>query len=297
MKKGLGFISVLVLIVIIWFSFIKTYDHQIEFEVNLPKGSIYHMILDSNNWDRENVKTKNKSLYTSIVQTLEIENKPFQVLWQFENLNDTSSTVKLYFKNKNQSLRERYKSLFNQSQNLDSLVEISKYFKEKAQNFSDLFSIKIEGIDTVSATAYMYVEHKTKRAEKARDMINSDALLFRKNQDSLVIKNGKTFVKVKNWKTESDSIIFRYAFPVKNQKTYPTDRYVKADTLESQKALKAIFYGNYSISDQAWLALYHYAERKGIKLELSPIEIYYNNPMLGGDDKKWKTQVYMPIKE
>jgi len=297
MKKFLSFIGLLIIIVVIWFSFIKTYDHQIKFEVNLPKGSIYHMILDENILENKNVKTIDQNLFESIHQNIIINKKPFELLWQFENLNDTNSLVKLYFKNKNQSLSERYKSLFNQSQHLDSLIKISKDLKDKSQKFSELFSIEIQGIDTIKSTAYLYVEHRAKRADKARDMINSNALLFRKNQDSLVVKNGNTFVKVNHWRPETDSISFRYAFPVESQSTYPTDQMVKADTLVSQKALKAVFYGNYSISDQAWLAMYHYAKRQGIELELSPVEIYYNNPMLGGDDKTWKTEIYMPVRE
>ncbi len=297
MKKILSFLGILFIVIIIWFSFFKTYDHQIEFEVNIPKGSIYHMISDINNWEDKNIKTEHKILFESIHQTTEINQKPFELLWQFENLNDTNARVKLYFKNKQHSLAERYKSLFNKSENLDSLVKVSKRFKHKAQNFSDFFSIVIYGIDTINPTAYLYVKHRTKRANKAKEMINSNALLFQKNRDSLVTKTGKTFVKVNHWQPETDSISFRYAFPVLSQKTYPVDKLVKADSLKPQKALKAIFNGNYRISDQAWLAMYHYAKRKGIKLDLSPVEIYYNNPMLGGNDKNWRTDIYMPIKE
>ncbi|RRO13873.1 GyrI-like domain-containing protein [Flavobacteriaceae bacterium 14752] len=297
MKKIFGFIGTLLLIIIIWFSFLKPYDHQIEFEVNLPQGSIYHMVLDTNTWENKSINTKHKMLYESIEQTIEINKKPFKLLWEFENIKDTNSTVKLYFKNKNHSISERYKNLFNQTQNLDSLIQISKDLKDKAHKFSELFSIEIQGLDTLSSTAYLYVEHRAKRADKARDMINSNALLFRKNQDSLVVKNGKTFVKVNNWQPKTDSISFRYAFPVKSQNNYPIDQFVKADTLKAQKALKAVFYGNYSISDQAWLAMCHYAKRKDIELELSPVEIYYNNPMLGGDDKTWRTEIYIPVRE
>ncbi|QTY27267.1 GyrI-like domain-containing protein [Flavobacterium sp. CS20] len=297
MKKIFGFIGVLFLIILIWFSFFKTYDHQIEFTVDLPQGTIYHMILDPNTWDNKSIKTEHKALFESIKQTMKINQTPFELLWEFKNINDTNSRVKLYFKNKNHSLSERYKSLFNQSQNLDSLIQISKHLKDSADKFSEIFNITIQGIDTINSTAYLYIEHQAKRADKARYMINSNPLLFSKNQDSLVTKNGKTFVKVNYWQPKTDSISFRYAFPVESQKKYPVDQLVKADTLASQKALKAIFHGNYSISDQAWLAMYHYAKRKGIELDLSPVEIYFNNPMLGGDDTKWKTEIYMPIKE
>lgn len=296
MKKILRFIGLLLLVILIWFSFIKPYDHQIDFEVNLPAGSVYYMILDTTNFENKTLKINDKNLFKSVRMETSFNQKPFELLWEFENLNDTNAKVHLYFKNQNNSLKERYKSLFNQSQYLDSLVSLSKTLKTKANNFSEFFKVEINGLETLEETAYLYVEHKSKREEKAGDMINSNSLLFRKNRDSLVTKTGQTFVKVDNWKPDTDSISFRYAFPVKSQAHYPTDQFVKADTLKKHQALKATFYGNYSLSDQAWIALYHYAKRKSIDITLSPVEIYYNNPMLGGDDKKWKTEVFMPVK-
>ena len=50
-------------------------------------------------------------------------------------------------------------------------------------------------------------------------------------------------------------------------------------------------------SDRAWFALLNYAQNKGIAVEEKPIEVFYNNPNMGGDELSWKTEVYMPIKK
>jgi effector-binding domain-containing protein len=297
MKKFLSFIGIFIIGFAIWFSFFKTYDHQIKFEVNLPAGSFYHMALDSSMWGEQKFKINDKVLFKSIQMQTTINQKPFELLWQFENVNDTNAKVYLYYKNKENSFKERYQSLFNQSQNLDSLVRLSKTFKKQANIFSEMFKLEINGIENVEESAYLYVQHTSLRSEKAGDMMKSNPFLFIKNRDSLVTKTGNTFVKVDYWNPETDSISFRYAFPVKSQEEYPIDKFVQADTIQKHQALKATFYGNYSISDQAWIALYQYAKRKNIDIELTPIEIYYNNPMLGGDDKKWKAEIFMPLKK
>lgn len=297
MKKIFGLIGVLCISLIIWFSFIKTYDHQIKFEVNLPAGTVYHMVLDPNSWDNREQNIDDKATFERIKQSMTVNETAFDLLWEFENLKDTTSRVHLYFKNREQSLLERYSSLIKQSTNLDSIIEISKKIKIRAEQFSKQFSIRIEGIDSIHSMTYLYVQNEGIRSKKAGGMMRNNTLLFQKKSDSLVRKNGQTFVKVDHWDLENDSIYFKYAFPVEPQLTYPTDNFVKVDTLPSQKALKASFRGNYSISDQAWIALYHYAKRHQLELKLSPVEIFYNNPMHGGNDRLWRADIFMPIKE
>lgn len=297
-KKILKFLGLLFLVVVIWFSFIKTYDHHIQFKVDVPAGTMYDLLLKENTWVNLNkeLKIKDYNKFKSIQQELNVNGLPFNMLWTFENKNDTNAIVHLDFTNEKHSLKERYLSLFKSSENLDSLIKLSQSLKTKANNFSKAFKIEINGIDSIPKMTYLYVSQNTMRIKKAGDMIQNNARLFVKNQDSLVTKTGNTFVYVKDWDLETDSIHFRYAFPVKSKATYPIDDIVNVDTLEKQAALKATFYGNYSLSDQAWLALYHYAERNEIDIDLTPIEIFYNNPMLGGDDKKWKAEIFMPIK-
>jgi len=43
--------------------------------------------------------------------------------------------------------------------------------------------------------------------------------------------------------------------------------------------------------------LLDYAQKNNIPVEKKPIEIFYNNPNMGGDGLDWTTEVFMPIKE
>lgn len=297
-KKLLKLSVVLFVVFMIWFSFFKTYDHEISFNVNVPSGTMYDIITSEIGWQKlgKELKIKNKDKFKSFTQEININNVPFELDWKFENVNDTNAIVRLNMLNKENSLKERYLSFFKSSNNLDSLILISKAYKTKANTFATAFRIEMNGIDTIPAQTYLYVNEKSKRDSKAGKMIKSNGHLFSKNRDSLVTKTGETFVYVQNWDLKTDDINFRYAFPVKPQDNYPTDDKVKVDKISETPALKATFYGNYSLSDQAWIALYNYAERKDISIELKPIEIFYNNPMLGGDDRQWKAEVFMPLK-
>jgi len=298
-KKTLKFSAVLILILIIWFSFFKTYDHEINFEVNVPTGTMYDILSSDIGWRKlgKELDIKDKVVFKSFIQDIKINNTPFELQWKFENKNDTNAVVHLNLLNKKNSLAERYKCLFRTSEHLDSLVLISQAFKTKANTFATAFKIEINGKDTIPAQTYLYVDEQSKRDRKAGKMIKSNGQLFAKNRDSLVTKTGEPFVYVQNWDLDTDDIQFRYAFPVKPQESYPEDDKVKVGQMNKRPALKATFYGNYSLSDQAWLALYNYAERQNIPIELTPIEVFYNNPMLGGDDRLWRAEVFMPLKK
>ncbi len=298
-NKLLKFSAVLFVIFIVWFSFFKTYDHQVFFTVNIPSGTMYDIVSAEVGWEQLNkdLQIKDKEIFKRFVQDLTIDNVPFELQWNFENRNDTNAVVRLNILNKENSLKERYLSLFQSSDNLDSIIFISQAFKAKANTFARSFRIEINGEDTLpSDVHYLYVNESSERNKKAGKMIKSNAMLFSKNRDSLVTKLGNPFVYVQNWDLETNHIDFRYAFPIEEQNSYPVDDKVLFDKLESRPALKATFYGNYSLSDNAWVALYQYAQRNDIAVELTPIEIFYNNPMLGGDDKKWKAEVFMPLK-
>ena len=131
---------------------------------------------------------------------------------------------------------------------------------------------------------------------KAEQMLkNNEALLTFINEKEL--RAGELpFLIVDNWNLDKNTIDFRYCFPVKHLDTMPFHKDIKFDKQISQKALKAIYNGNYITSDRAWFALREYATRHNIGIENKPFEIFYNNPFYGGDELKWKTEVYLPIK-
>lgn len=298
MKYVFKLLGLLIIVIVIWFSFFKPFDHQIQFKVNLVPGSIYDLLQNIEYHQSIVYETtiEDELLFSNLTQSIILNDKPFELFWEFSSLTDTTTQVNLFYKNTNNSLSERYLSLIGLSKNRDTIKEIAKQIKLKSQSISKTFKVRDIVFDTIPAATYLYVNLEAKRHEKALKMISNNHILFAKNQDSLAIKSGNTFIKVDLWQPESDTIQFRYAFPIMPQAVYPIDDLVKVDSMKPQPALKATFYGNYSKSDHAWMVLYQFAIHHNIEVILSPVEIFYNNPILGGDDTKWKAEIYLPLK-
>ncbi len=125
-------------------------------------------------------------------------------------------------------------------------------------------------------------------------MKNNSLLLTFLNEHDL--KGGKfAFLIIDKWNLNNNTIDFRYCFPIKQLDTIPFHKDIKFGKQTSKKALKAIYNGNYITSDRGWFALHEYAKRHNINVKNKPLEIYYDNPFNGGEDLKWKTEVYLPI--
>ena len=88
---------------------------------------------------------------------------------------------------------------------------------------------------------------------------------------------------------------FDFCFPIDSVSARPEDPEVRLKTLKSERYLKAIFNGNYRISQQGWYSLFDYAQRNNIALGSEIIEIYRNDPHEGGDSMQWVAELLIPI--
>ena len=95
---------------------------------------------------------------------------------------------------------------------------------------------------------------------------------------------------------KNDSIQYNFCFPIKQSDSLPKHPEIKYKRYYEKDAIKATYNGNYITSDRAWYALKEYADRNNIEIDLTPIEIFYNNPNMGGDELQWKAEIFMPIK-
>ena len=77
----------------------------------------------------------------------------------------------------------------------------------------------------------------------------------------------------------------------------PDHKIIKFKEVKGQKALKAIYNGNYITSDRTWYALVDEAKKRGLKISGNPIEVFHSNPNMGGDELLWKAEIYMPLDE
>jgi len=131
---------------------------------------------------------------------------------------------------------------------------------------------------------------------KSRDMLASIGLVMFHLRNNNVDLAGDPFLQIKEWNKQTGAIKFDFCFPIiKNDSISETNDVKFKETLP-QKALKAIFHGNYKISDSGWYYLIDYAERHHLEIDQLPTEIFLNDPHEGGNSLEWEAHILVPLK-
>ena len=104
-------------------------------------------------------------------------------------------------------------------------------------------------------------------------------------------------IEVVNWNKENDSLEYNFSYPIIRSERLPMNTDIKYKRIFAKKALKAVYNGNYITSDRAWYRLIDYAKSNNIAVDSKPIEVFFNNPNLGGNELAWKAEIYLPLKE
>jgi effector-binding domain-containing protein len=131
---------------------------------------------------------------------------------------------------------------------------------------------------------------------KANGMMQNYALLSNVLVENEVQLNGRPFLEVTQWNMETDSIRFNFCYPIIQNKNLPKYPQLTYKEFESSPAIKAEYNGNYITSDRAWYILLDYARKQHLEVTGLPVEVFQNNPNMGGDELSWKAEVYMPLK-
>ena len=127
-------------------------------------------------------------------------------------------------------------------------------------------------------------------------MLSNISVIMNYIKDNEIPLNGDPFLEVTHWDQEHDSIDFNFCFPIHIKDSLPDHPEILFKETAPLHALKAVYHGNYKISDNAWYYLLDYAERKHLKIEDTPIEIYLNDPHEGGNSLEWEAHILLPLK-
>ena len=304
MNKLKYLIAAIVMGGLIWYLFIKPQDYIIRFKAGTSPGTLFSGVEEWNllnqKQDSFSYKILHKVPYKIIDQTLLTSNGlNLEIRWNFSSISDSSTLITAGITEKERSLYNRLTAPFiNTEFKQTSLKLISDYKKGMEYQMADKFKVNIIGIDSVPALNFAYVELKNiEMRNKAEQMMKNNPLLLTFINDNGLRGGDFPFLIIDKWNLNDNLIDFRYCFPIKQLDSMPFHQEIKYDKLPSSKALKAIYNGNYITSDRGWFALHEYAKRHHINNENKPIEIFYDNPFYGGDELKWKTEVYLPIKK
>lgn len=302
MKKIKFVVAFILLGSFIWYLFLKPHDYIVRFNVKTSPGTLFSEVeawnILNQKRDSFSYKINRKTPYTLINETLQTKDKVLEIDWNFKSINDSITRVFAGVTENENSIYNRLTVPFSNTLFKKTAVEAVQDFKDGIDyKLETKYKVKYIGVDSFPKIEYAYIASKNiNLRDKAHEMIKNNAtLLAFINTHNL--KDGEhPFLVIDKWDLNKSEVDFRFCFPITQNDSMPIHEYIKFDVVKSQKALKAIYYGNYTTSDRGWFALLEYAKRHNISIENKPLEIFYNNPYYGGDELKWKAEIFLPIK-
>jgi effector-binding domain-containing protein len=235
--------------------------------------------------------------FTHLEQNIKFSDSTYLYQWDIIPLTDSTSKVKVYVKDLDHSLKNKIAIPFFKTDFEKRTISTVKDFHEKLNEHIGNFKVKIIGKNELRSTYCAYVTVKTSQFGKAQGMMNDFPLLNTILANNGIVLNGRPFLEVTEWDKKTDSIQFDFCYPIIKSDSLPVHPDLKYKQFNSKNALMAIYNGNYITSDRAWYALLDYARKNNIDVTELPVEVFHNNPNMGGDALQWKTEVFMPLKD
>jgi effector-binding domain-containing protein len=294
-KKIISIVVVILVGSLIWYLYIKPYDYSVKFKAKTFPGTINQSI---KMWSLslENSTIIDQNEINNLKQKITFNDSTYIYKWEIVAENDSTSTVKIFIKDVNHSVKNRITFPFSNTDFEKRTKNTLLDFHEKLNEHIKKFKVTIKGDSEFKSTYCAYVPIKTTQIGKAQGMMENYSLLSSVLAENNVKLNGLPLVEITYWDMKKDSIHFNFCYPIIKNDSLPHHDLIKYKELKGKKALKAVYNGNYITSDRAWYALIDYANKNNIEIEKLPVEIFYNNPNMGGDELKWKAEIYLPIK-
>lgn len=292
-----GILVTLLLISGIWYFFIREYDYSFSFDSEAAPGILYQRVLG---WEYEKLQHRENEKSTpfrKIVQNKEINGFPLSLNWQFAPVNDSLTTVTVRVKNTEDPLNRRWNQLFGNDAEKKLVKEEIEKIEETIEADREFYKITFEGEAISPKATCACIKLENEIGNKAFEMMQNINYLAGYVSLNNLEMAGKPRVQVTRWDLETNMIEFNFCFPIKETFTPSEENSpIFITDIEPQTALKATFNGNYMFSHLAWMKLLNYAEIHDIPVEKNPLEIFHDNPEMGGDGLNWTTEIYLPTK-
>ncbi len=296
MKKILGIVLLVLLGVLIWLVFLKPSDFIAVLEAKSVPGTINHTL---KTWSRslENSDIRQGTDQNHLRQELRSNDSLYVFDWKLTKENDSLTRIKVGVSLESANPLMRIRNLFSDTDFKRRSRNTILDFNEKLKEHLASFRVRIDGQASLDPTYCAYVTIENGQLEKALGMMQNYSLLTDVLLENKIELNGMPFVEVTHWDQEKELLKYNFCYPIVKKDSLPSDGLVSFKQFEGGHYLKATYNGNYISSDRAWYALLDHAEQKGIEIEEEPVEIFFNNPNMGGDELKWRADIYMPLSQ
>lgn len=297
MKKKLFLtLGILILATLVWYLFIKPYDYVVNFRVETFPGTV-NQTIKFWNAELDSAEIVASEDIRHLTQKIYFNDSVHRYNWKIIPINDSTSKVKVYAKDLNHSLANKlsvpFKDTDFEKRTRKSLLDFMDILQEHVENIN----VKIEGETETRSTFCACTTNTTSQFNKAAGMMRDYPLLNAILLDNGVELNGPPMLEVIEWNRKTDLLKFNFCYPIIKSVILPRHEEIHYKQFHAKRAVKAVYNGNYITSDRAWYALFSYAEKNNLEVTGQPLEVFYNNPTLGGNAKSWKAEIFLPIKE
>ena len=279
----------------VWYFGLKNYDYSISFKAKQVPGEVYQKLLVYDYKNLENLTETERNPYKSIEQNAQINNTGIHLNWQFEEENDSVSRVRVLvnqenrFKSRLQMLtgkNEIQKVLMNEVQRLKLALELD----------TEQYKVEITGTALSPAATCACISLENEIDGKAGDMMQTIGKLASFLEENELKMAGKPRIQVGEWDNQDNRISYEFCFPFVPGEVKKPSPDIHIKEFGAQKSIHAIYNGNYMYSHLAWIRILNYAQKNNYELIDTPLEIFQENPELGGDSRFWRADIYIPLK-
>lgn len=296
-NKIISIVAFLLLIFLVWYLFLKPYDYSVSITSKTFPGAINQSIKLWGNANKNTLLLQQKD-FLNIDQQLSFNDSIFQYQWRITPVNDSTSNIKVYIKDVDHSLMNKLSiPFFNtnfEKRTKRTILDFNNLLKGHIEKFRVTV---VDSLQQLPETYCAYIPLKASQLSKAKGMMQNYPILSTVLVDNNVELNGKPFLEITNWNREVDSISYNFCYPIIKSDSLPQNGIIKYRKFNGTRAIKAIYNGNYITSDRAWYVLLDYAKKNGIKVSETPVEVFFSNPNIGGNEIEWIAEIYMPLKE
>ena len=205
MRKKLIIVTIIIVIGLLWYFFIKPQDYQIRVEAKSLPGTI-----------NQSLKAWNNSLNdASIIQLEDIKHlkqtiifgdSTFIYTWNISPINDSTSQLKVDVKDVNHSLKNRlYIPFMDTNFEKGSRKFVTEFIKNLNQHRKE-FKVTILEVEELPSTYCACVMHKTSQTKKAIGMKESYPFLNSVLVGNGLKLNGVPFIETTDWDMANDSV-------------------------------------------------------------------------------------------
>lgn len=294
----LPFLLILLIIGGGWYFFIKKEDYKITFESKFPPGSIYQKLYSWNFDNTNNIENTEKKAFHHLKQLGNLNASNVELDWNIKAKNDSLSSVEIKVTHSTNLFKKRLALLFTKPDFQQKVEHDILQFKDALAADSELFSNKIIGETKSPKTTCACISLESQVNEKALKMMQNIGYLSDYILEYELVMSEKPRLYITSWNRDDNYIEFDFCFPLKNGKNAPKTPLIKIKEIPSHNSLQSIYMGNYMYSYQAWMDILNYAENE--KIEIQPefiLEVFNNNPEMGGDPAQWEAEIYIPLKK